>query len=200
MTGLINGLFFRSAKNAAVGNVEFLHELASQLYVPPADCLKVAQQLTDATFVCPLGGEYQLQQAAGTLPTWISTKLPADKTRLLDGLFDPAPADFTAPILQWLRQLDADAALDGHTLSINAVIEMQQNQVVANSPSAPPAGNGRTSGNAAGLSTPPRANPPPPPQPAGGGPAIPPQQTNSPSASRPSGTPGEEIPAPPVPR
>ncbi len=116
---------------AAIGNVRFLQELNTQLRVPPQDCLNVAQQLTDAQFVCPLGGQYQLQQQSGSPSVWGSTALPADQMRLLDGLFSPAPADFTAPILNWLRQLDADLSLDQRTIALHAEVDMQQSETLA---------------------------------------------------------------------
>jgi len=127
LIGLINGIFYRTAKNAAVGNVRFLQDLATQLHVPPEECLKTAEQLTDAKLVCPLGGTYQLNQNSGTVATWLSTALPADRMRWIDGLLEPAPITFTAPLLTWLRGLDADLALDQRTLSLHAEVDMQQN-------------------------------------------------------------------------
>jgi hypothetical protein len=127
LASTINGMFYLSAKNAAIGNVRFLQSLTTQLRVPPEDCLKVAELLTDAQLVCPVGGKYQLTEQPGTLPTWISTALPAEQMRIVSGLFEPAPADYRAPVLNWLRSIDADAALDQRILSLHAEVEMQQN-------------------------------------------------------------------------
>jgi hypothetical protein len=127
LTNLVNGLFYRGAKNVALGNARFLQELSTQLHVSPDACLKVAEQLTDARLVSPIGGSYRLNQTTGSSPTWVLTSLPTERTRLLDGLFEAAPPDYTAPLLLWLRGLDADAALDQRTLSLHAEIEMQQN-------------------------------------------------------------------------
>src|SRR5204863_8086230 len=66
-------------------------------------------------------------QNSGTVATWLSTALPADRMRWIDGLLEPAPTTFTAPLLTWLRGLDADLALDPRTLSLHAEVDMQQN-------------------------------------------------------------------------
>ncbi len=163
LTGLVNGLFYRAAKMAAIGNLRFLQELNTQLRVPPQDCLNVAQQLTDAQFVCPLGGQYQLQQQSGGPSVWASTALPAAQMRLLDGLFSPAPADFTAPILNWLRQLDADLSLDQRTIALHAEVDMQQGETAA--PSAPKPAAAPSKQSAAPPAASPKAEslPPPPP-------------------------------------
>ena len=170
----VNGLFYLSAKNAAVGNVHFLQSLANQLHVPPEDCLKDAEQLIDARLTCPVGGQYQLAEQPGTLSTWVSTALPPDKMRIISSLFERAPADYTAPVLNWLRGLDGDLALDQQILSLHAEVEMQQN-------SPPPAGaaSKATSPNPPGAIKLPT-------------PAVPPQ-------SKPA-KPTEEIPPPPVPQ
>ena len=168
LVGFINGIFYRLSKNAAVGNVRFLQELTTQLHVPPEEALKTAELLTDAKLICPLGGTYQLSQNTGSAPTWISTALPSDRMRLIDGLLEPAPASFTAPLLTWLRGLDADVALDQKTLSLHAEVEMQQN-AGNNSPAKAPA-SAPSSPTIPGLpsltfpstSAPPRPNPPPP--------------------------------------
>jgi hypothetical protein len=164
LIGLINGIFYRTAKNAGVGNVRFLQELSTQLHVPPEECLKTAEQLTDAKLVCPVGGTYQLNQNSGTVPTWTSTALPSDRMRLIDGLLEPAPAAFTAPLLTWLRGLDADVALDQRTLSLHAEVEMQQNSGTSAAAKAPstPAIPGLPSLTFPSTSPPPRPTPPQP--------------------------------------
>jgi hypothetical protein len=172
LASTVNGLFYLSAKNAAVGNVRFLQSLVTQLHVPPEDCLKDAEQLTDAKLVCAIGGKYQLAEQPGTLPTWLSTALPSEKMRIISGLFERAPADYTAPILNWLRGLDADVALDGQILSLHAEVEMQQNAPPATIPTT---GALNHSGTAAKL------------------PSLPTPQQPKPK-------PSEEIPPPPVPQ
>jgi hypothetical protein len=183
----INSLFYATAKNAAVGNVRFLQSLATQLRVPPEEGLSVAEQLTDAKLVDPLGGQYKLDQRPGSAATWVSTSLPADRMRLIDSLFEPAPSDFTAPILTWLRGLDADVALDNQILSLHAEVEMQQSPPsVAPKPAQPngaPANRAAPNGSTPKSATPPNsATPPPPPPP-----------TPAPAKT-------EEIPPPPTPR
>jgi hypothetical protein len=147
LASTVNGVFYLSAKNAAIGNVRFLQALTSQLHVSPEDCLKAAEQLTDAKLVCPIGGKYELAEQPGTLPTWVSTALPPEKMRIVSGLFEPAPAEYIAPILNWLRGLDADVALDQRILSLHAEVEMQQNVVT-------PASNSAT-GTSGGIKLPP---------------------------------------------
>jgi hypothetical protein len=185
LASTINSLFYAVSKNAAVGNVRFLQSLATQLRVPSEDGLKVAEQLTDAKLVDPLGGQYKLDQRPGSPATWVSTSLPADRMRLIDGLFEAAASDYTAPILTWLRGLDADVAVDNQILSLHAEVEMQQNPTAAapkpTQPNGAPASRPAPNGSTPKPSTPPNSGtPPPPPTPA-------PPKT-------------EEIPPPPNPR
>lgn len=135
LSGTINGIFYRLAKNATIGDVRFLQSLTTQLRVPPQEALEVAERLADAKFVSSIGGKFQLEDKSGALSTWVSTVLPGDRMRLIDGLFESAPADFTAPVLEWLRSLSADLALDNRTLSLHAEVEMKS----AGLPSSPPA-------------------------------------------------------------
>jgi hypothetical protein len=162
-----------------------LQSLATQLRVPSEDGLKVAEQLTDARLVDPLGGQYKLDQRTGAPAAWISTALPADRMRLIDGLFEAAPPDYTAPILTWLRGLEAYVALENQILSLHAEVDMQQNPPTAGPKPAQsngaPAGRPAPNALAPKPGTPPSsATPPPPPTPA-------PPKT-------------EEIPPPPVPQ
>jgi hypothetical protein len=176
LASTINGLFYLSAKNAAIGNVRFLQSLTSQLRLPPEDCLKVADQLTDAKLVCPVGGTYQLAEQTGTLPTWVSTALPVEKMRIVSGLFERAPANYTAPVLNWLRGLDADMALDQRILSLHAEVEMQQYGIAAesgaingfNSAAGPNSGNGAGGSGKPATPAPQQRTEeiPPPPQPS----------------------------------
>jgi len=174
LAGTINGMFYLSAKNAAIGNIRFLQSLTAQLRVPPEDCLKDAERLADAALVCPLGGKYQLEERPGTLSTWITTALPADQMRLVSGLFQPAPANYTAPVLNWLLGLDADLALDQRILSLHAEVDMQQNGPVVLPSTLNSVTNGATNatgaGNAKSAPLPPQSRneevpPPPVPQP-----------------------------------
>jgi hypothetical protein len=172
LASTINGLFYRAAKSAAIGNVRFLHELNVQLHVPTAEALEAAEQLTDALFVDPVGGKYQLDQRPATLPTWVSTGLPPDRMRMIDGLTDPAPADYSAPVLSWLKNLDGDIALDQRVLSLHAEIEMTQNGS-GNATMKPPVTVPAPAPKPTPAPTPPPPPrkssgelPPPPPQPA----------------------------------
>jgi hypothetical protein len=200
LASTINGLFYKSAKNAAIGNVRFLHELEVQLRVPMEDCLKVAEQLTDAKLVCPLGGKYQTDERPGAFPIWVSTALPPDRMRLVDGLFEPAPADYHAPVLDWLRRLDADVAIDQRILSLHGDIDMTRadSTAIAKLPGAPTNGqasNTNPSNRPTNQSTQPSAKAPPNSQPAKNNPPpLPLPQPPKPPA------PGiEELP-PPKPR
>ncbi len=177
LASTINGLFYRSAKNAAIGNVGFLHELEVQLRVPLNDCMKEAERLTGAKFVCPLGGTYQIDSRPGTFPIWASGALPPERMRLVESLFESAPNDYRAPALDWLHRLDADVALTGRNLSIHGDIDMTS---LANTPIAQ-ANSGTRPSNSANRPTP--AQPPtaaprndePPPKPQ---PSPPVQRTN----------------------
>jgi hypothetical protein len=205
----INGLFYRSAKSSAAGNVQFLQQIATQLRVPIQDCLKVAQRLTDADLVCPLGGTYKVDERAGAPPQWVSTSLPPGRGRLLDSMMEPAPPEFTAPLLTWLRQLDADLALDNRVLSLHADVEMMrgaESNTVAKIPTGPNTGTTQSPPPPKNppANRPSTTTPPPLPQPTGQSsngqrPAQSVLKPNSGNQPTPAKTGGEELPTPKTP-
>jgi hypothetical protein len=93
-----------------------MNSLANLLLVPREECLEFTQRLLDATFVCPLDGQYELFESEGSLPIWSSSALPAQNRNLLTEV----PADFHLPMLTWFKGMTgdmqiSDGALSGHT-------------------------------------------------------------------------------------
>ena len=96
----VNGLYYGRAGTASAGNVRLLHQLNQQLHVPMQDARKVAEELLDATLLCPLGGEFECVEEVGGAQCWQSS---AWKDRSLTQV----PEGFQAPLLKWFRGADA---------------------------------------------------------------------------------------------
>jgi len=98
-----------------------MNSLANLLQVPREECLNLAQRLLDATFTCPLDGEYRLFETEGSLPVWSSTAIPADNRNLLTEV----PADFRLSFLTWFRGLKGDLRVSDGTLSSHVELKME---------------------------------------------------------------------------
>jgi hypothetical protein len=115
----ITGLYYQRALSASAGNVRLMQQLNQQLHVPMADARDVAEDLLDATLVCPLGGEYELVEELGGGQVWQST---AWAKRDLGTI----PEDFAAPLLQWFRGLDAHLNKSGDQLVGRVELDIQR--------------------------------------------------------------------------
>ena len=117
LTGFINALNYRRARQASEGNARLFHCLSQQLRVPPEQSLDVAERLLDTHLVCALGGEYELVHD-GEVSNWRSTRWPATRSMI--------PADYQAPLLDWFRGLNADLTKIGPKLSLHLELDMQR--------------------------------------------------------------------------
>ncbi len=125
LTGFLNAWGFRRTRDTSLGNLRLLADLDQQLHVPPADCREAAEFLLGAKLVCPLGGEYVVQQTQAG-PRWTSTGLEAvDVGRRLS---PRPPQGYVAPVLTWLRGLTLDAQMTEDVLSVHADVIMQMRE------------------------------------------------------------------------
>jgi hypothetical protein len=123
ITPALNDLAYARTRETCLGNLRFLHALDEQLHVPPAACREAAEFLLDAKMICPLGGKYVMQEAAGEPSRWTSTAFedtpPGGLLRV------PAPPGFQAPPLRWFRGLDLEATMLETTITAHADLIMQ---------------------------------------------------------------------------
>lgn len=124
ITPMLNDLGYARTAETSRGNLRLMHQLNQQLNVPVAECRETAEDLLDARMICPLGGDYSLEQAATGTQWWTSSELEGSRP---GGLFsEPAPQGFVAPLLNWLRGLKAEMQILPETLNIHAEVLMHQ--------------------------------------------------------------------------
>jgi hypothetical protein len=104
-----------------VGNTRLLHTISQQLGVPLAEAKDVAESMLGVTLICTLGGEYQLQSEPDGRPYWVSTHWPELQQRGQD-----ATAEYTSPLLQWFRGLEADVVMLNDRVIAYAALDMQR--------------------------------------------------------------------------
>ena len=118
---LVNTLFYDRALDVSAGNAKLLHILSQQMRLPLQDSRAVAEYLFDAKLVCSLGGEYELVEDARGGQHWQSTAWTKQTTT-------QTPANYDAPIMSWLRQVDATLMKDDDQLMLRAAIDMQRKE------------------------------------------------------------------------
>lgn len=112
----VNNLTYGRAYLASLGNAKLLHTMSQQLGVPGDQALEQAEYLLDANLVCSLGGEYQWDQQHGL---WSSTAwLPGGRQQ--------RPADYSAPLLDWFRGLDAEMIMYSDSVLVRAALDLQR--------------------------------------------------------------------------
>jgi hypothetical protein len=116
----LNAFGYMRARETSVAPARLMNSLANLLQVPRDECLDLSQRLLDATFTCPLDGEYKLFESEGSLPIWSSSALPAQNRNLLTEV----PADFHLPMLTWFKGMTGDMQISGGTLSGHAELEL----------------------------------------------------------------------------
>ncbi len=123
ITPLLNDLGYARTAETSRGNLRLMHQLNQQLGVPVAECLATAEDILDAKLICPLGGQYRLEESAG-LQWWTSPVVIGPRSRGL--VPEPAPEGFVAPPLSWFRGLEAEMQILPETLNVHAEVLMQQ--------------------------------------------------------------------------
>ncbi|HYO25578.1 MAG TPA: hypothetical protein VEQ85_11600 [Lacipirellulaceae bacterium] len=121
LAAAINAFGYMRTRETSVAASRLMNTLANQLHAPPDQCRAIAEELVDGTFLCPLGGEYQLEAVADGLPQWTSTAIaPANRFLLTE-----PPADFQLPLLTWFRGLRGDLVLEkGGRLAAHVEVDM----------------------------------------------------------------------------
>jgi hypothetical protein len=137
----VSALGYMRARNASASGSRFLNSLATQLHLPPQDARSVAESLVAGKFDCPLGGDYVLVDRANSngeaasaavqneenLPApdlrhqlWASSATTPENRFLLTVI----PDDYTMPLMNWFRGLDADVARTNDELTLHAELDM----------------------------------------------------------------------------
>jgi hypothetical protein len=121
----VNSLGYMRARETSASACRLMNTLANQLRVPRERCLEVGEALMDGTFVCALGGKYELVEPPGGLPVWTSTAITPENRFLLAA----PPDDFQLPVLTWFKGLRGDFALLGDELSAHVEVDMAESAV-----------------------------------------------------------------------
>lgn len=116
----VSALGYMRTRDTSAAASRMMNSLANQLRVPRPECKDFAERLIDGTFVCPLGGEYELYEPKRGLEVWVSSALP-DTNRFL---LTEVPADFQLPMLHWFRGLQGDICLEEQALRAHFEINM----------------------------------------------------------------------------
>jgi hypothetical protein len=132
---------YMRSRDTSASAARFMNSLTTQLHVPPQDARPLAEALVGGKFDCPLGGDYELVDPSIPLPVpgegleegseqlpapntarllWASTATPPENRFLLTVI----PADYTMPLMQWFRGLDAQVARIDDELTLHAEIDM----------------------------------------------------------------------------
>jgi len=117
----INAEGYIRARKVSAGNVFLFHALMQQLHVPGHDAKDVAEQLLHARPVCPLGGEYKMEDSSTNVNRWQST---AWKSRSLYRE-KHVPEGFRTPLLDWLAGLSLEFNIDNTTLSTHIELDVR---------------------------------------------------------------------------
>jgi len=113
-----NGLDFQRAWETSVGNVHLMHLLTQQLHVPLAKSKDVAERILNAELICPLDGDYKLQQNTDGTERWASTAW-------LDG--KQAGSDrYVSPLMTWLRGLELNVTIEEDRIVANGLLDIER--------------------------------------------------------------------------
>ncbi|HMO85664.1 MAG TPA: hypothetical protein PKC18_12185, partial [Lacipirellulaceae bacterium] len=125
ISATVNALGYARGRESSLAASRLMNTLAHQLHVPWEQCRDVAERLVDGTFVCPLGGEYELADVPGGRPLWASTAVTPQNRFLLDA----PPEDFQTPALSWFRGLRADLSMVDAELAGHLEIDLARSAV-----------------------------------------------------------------------
>lgn len=112
----VNGQLYERSRAASVAGATYLEMLSRQLRIEPEQALAAADQILGAEIQCTLGGTYQPSTLAKG--QWISTAWDGETAP------ETPPANYIAPLLGWLRGLDADLTQYDDRVVADAVMEM----------------------------------------------------------------------------
>lgn len=124
---LVNAFGYKLARSASGSATRFINSLHQQLHVPRPESRAVAEELVGGTFVCPLGGTYELVDVPGGLPTWVSSAImPQNRWLLME-----VPEDYQFPLLQWFRGLSAEVSVTEQMLQAHIEIDVEHLRAIA---------------------------------------------------------------------
>ena len=115
-------LNYQRALQTSTANARLLHTVSQQLGVPRHQAKEVAESILGVELMCTLGGEYLLSESKGGLQHWISNRWP--------GMKGEDDAEFTSPVMQWFRGLDADVIMLQDRVIAYAALDMQRQEKV----------------------------------------------------------------------
>jgi hypothetical protein len=121
----VNAFGYSRARDTSLAAARLMNTLANQLHVPRELAREQAESLMDGTFVCPLGGEYELADVENGVPLWTSTAVEPRNRFMLTA----PPEDYTLPFLTWFRGLRAEARLGENDLTAHIEVDMAESAV-----------------------------------------------------------------------
>lgn len=123
--GTVSALGYMRARETSVAASRMMNSLANQFRIGRPECRDLAERLVDGTFVCPLGGEYQLLAPERDLEVWASSAVTPENRFLLTEV----PEDFQLPLLQWFRGVNGDLSYVEDALSIHLELNLAADSV-----------------------------------------------------------------------
>ncbi|MEX2185865.1 MAG: hypothetical protein WD875_03685 [Pirellulales bacterium] len=122
---MLTRLGYERTWTGSTGNARYLHRLAEQLHIPRSDARSLAENLCGAKLICPLGGEYKVEERADGPTSWVSTAWQAGEGGQ-DRSGDSTPDGYAPPPLVWFRGLEADAALEPGRFTLRAELVVER--------------------------------------------------------------------------
>lgn len=117
--GFLDELAYRGARQTSEGNARFLAAVSQQLHVPPEEAPAAAEAILDARVICPLGGDYVLEEGPGGSRTWVSTAWD-DPRSAAGGAIQTGTLR-----LGWFRGLEMDLRLEEGSVRLHAEMGMR---------------------------------------------------------------------------
>ena len=130
--GFLDELAYRRAERTSQGNARFLAALSQQLHLPLEEAPASAEAILDARVICPLGGQYVLEEGPAGARTWTSTAWGSDPRSAA------AAASPGTLRLGWFRGLDMDLRLEEGNIVLHAELGLQLDVDEVSAATAPP--------------------------------------------------------------
>ncbi|TWU22825.1 hypothetical protein [Bythopirellula polymerisocia] len=116
----VNALAYARARETSVAPSRLMNSLANSLHLPRDQSQEFAERLVDGRFVCPLDGEYELNESEGSLPVWSSSALPVANRFMLTEV----PEGFKFSFLEWFRGMQGDLRVSDGELAAHVELKM----------------------------------------------------------------------------
>ncbi|MEQ8836297.1 MAG: hypothetical protein RID07_05775, partial [Lacipirellulaceae bacterium] len=162
LADLISSFGYGRARETSVAASRLMNTVGNQLNVSRDECQQVAEQLMDGSFVCALGGDYQLYEPADGIAVWASSAVPTENRFLLTRM----PEDFELPLLSWFGGASGDACLTEESLTGHFELIMKEPPVAKPLAAKPDAAKPQVAGEDGKTIAPPPPEPQLPENPA----------------------------------